>query len=232
MQSRNLVLIPSQLCTAAVWRHQLAALADLATASVADHRSAASMAGIACNLLDAAPPRFALAAHGMGGFVAFEVWRQAPERIAKLALLDTLAAADTPSQTRRRQAYADLVERGRFAEVIEERLPILLGAGHRHDEELIESLRSMANETGSEAFLRQQQAIIDRPDSRPTLATITCPTLVIIGREDRITSLADARLIAEGIPGAQLEILEDSGHLTPLEQPAAITSLLDTWLTA
>jgi pimeloyl-ACP methyl ester carboxylesterase len=232
MQSQNLVLIASQLCTAAVWQHQLAALGGRAVITGADQRNAAYMTDIACNLLAAAPPRFALAAHGMGGFVAFEVWRQAPERIERLALLDTLAAADTPAQTVRRQVYADLVRHGRFEQVIDERLPILLHPEHQHDAELIDCVRSMANETGSEAFLRQQQAIMNRPDSRPTLATINCPTLIIIGRQDRITSLADAQLIADGIAGARLEIVEKSGHLTPLEQPVAVTSLLGTWLAA
>jgi pimeloyl-ACP methyl ester carboxylesterase len=230
--SRSLLLIPSQLCTAAVWQHQIAALRDQAQIAIADHRSQDSMADLARSILAAAPARFALAAHGMGGFIAFEMWRQASDRIERLALFDTLATPDTPAQRVRREGYADLVRRGQFAQVIEERLPILFHPDLQGDAQLLSVARSMASETGPEAFLRQQQAIITRPDSRPTLATITCPVTVVIGRQDRITAVADAQVIAAGISGARLEILDNCGHLTPLEQPEHTTRLLEQWLSA
>jgi pimeloyl-ACP methyl ester carboxylesterase len=229
---QSLVLIPSQLCTARVWEHQLQALASQASASVADQRQADSVQGMAERILAGAPARFALAAHGMGGFIAFELWRQAPERIERLALLDTLATADSPQQLARREAYAELVRRGHFAQVIEQRIPILLHPQHRDLERLIPVVRSMAAETGAEAFLRQQQAIMKRPDSRPTLATIRCPTLVVVGSDDLIVSRDDAAAIAAGVPGARFEIVEASGHLTPLEHPEHVAALLRDWLQA
>jgi len=229
--STNLVLIPSQLCTAAVWRHQIDALSEMANISVADNAADSTMQGIAAAILAKAPARFALAAHGMGGFVAFEILRQAPERVERLALFDTLAKADTEKQITRREGYARLVRAGQFDQVVEERIPILLHPDRQNDERLLDIARQMARDTGAEGFLRQQTAIIGRPDSRPGLAAITCPTLVAIGQQDGITAIDDAREIAEGIPGARLEIIEDCGHLSPLEQPEIVTGLLRAWLT-
>jgi pimeloyl-ACP methyl ester carboxylesterase len=230
--SMPLLLIPSQLCTRDVWRDQIEALGTLTDVTVARHRPGRSVTSMAAGILARAPARFALAAHGMGGFLAFEAWRQAPHRIDRLALLDTNATADTPAQTTRRQRYSDLVNRGEFAGVIEERIPLLFHPDRQRDPVLLARARAMAAETGAEGFLRQQQAIITRPDSRPTLPTITCPTLVIRGSHDRITSAEDAMLIRNGIPGAMLEMVEDSGHLVPLEQPEALTELMRAWLCA
>lgn len=227
---RSLLLIPSQLCTAAVWQHQIDALSALARIFVANHRDGDSMAGLARSILAVAPRRFALAAHGMGGFIAFEMWRQAPERIERMALFDTLATPDTPQQIARREGYAELVRHGRFAQVIEERLPILFHPDRQGDARLLAVARAMATETGPAAFLRQQKAIIDRPDSRATLATFTCPVMVVVGRQDRITAVSDAAAIAGAINGARLEVVEDCGHLVSLEQPQRTNELLDRWL--
>lgn len=189
------------------------------------------MADIAVSILADAPPHFALAAHGMGGFIAFEIMRQAPERVERLAVMDTLASPDTEAQIARRKGYADLVEAGRFDQVVEERIPLLLHPARQSDPDLLAAAGAMAQETGAEAFLRQQQAIIDRPDSRPYLGAIACPTLVIIGDHDGIVSVDAARLIAEAIPDARLEVIEDCGHLSPLEKAETVTDLLRDWLT-
>jgi pimeloyl-ACP methyl ester carboxylesterase len=231
-QSESLVLIPSQLCTAAAWRAQIDALAESANTMVADHTCHSTMGGIADKILADAPAQFSLAAHGMGGFIAFEMLRRQPDRIAKLALFDTLATADKPAQTTRREGYAALVREGKFADVVEERIPILFNEAHRTDNRLLDIARQMALDTGAEGFLNQQSAIMGRIDSRPSLPAITCPTLVAIGRDDAITSVNDAREIARLIPHAQLEIIEDSGHLTLLEQPEAVNALLLDWLAA
>lgn len=228
--SCSLLLIPSQLCTGAVWQHQIDALSTLARICVANHRVSDSIGGLATSILAAAPRRFALAAHGMGGFIAFEMWRQAPERIERLALFDTLATPDTPQQSARRESYAELVRRGQFAQVIEERLPMLFHPDRQGDARLLAIARAMAAETGPEAFLRQQRAIIDRPDSRATLATITCPVTVVIGCQDRITAVSDAEAIAAAITRSRLEVVDDCGHLVPLEQPERTRALLDRWL--
>jgi pimeloyl-ACP methyl ester carboxylesterase len=226
----SLVLIPSQLCDGRVWGHQIDALSDVAEIQVADQRGHDSMTGIAGAVLRRAPARFSLAAHGMGGFVALEMLRQAAERIDRLALFDTFATADGPAQRQRRQGYARLVEQGHFAKVVDERIPIVLHPSRQHDPDLLDLLRRMALDTGPDAFLRQQRAIIDRIDSTPDLTGIRCPTLVVTGREDAICPPDAARRLADGIPKAQLVVLDDCGHLSPLEQAAQVTALLRDWL--
>ena len=154
-----IVLITGQLLTDAVWQPLLDAWTDR-DVIVADNRSDDRIEGFAQRLLDNAPPQFVLVAHAMGGFVAFEVMRRAPERVAKLALISTLASADGPTQTARRQGYIDLVESGNFDQVVEERIPILFPEGKRSDERLLDIARQMAADTGAGTFLAQQRATI------------------------------------------------------------------------
>ena len=171
-QSLPIVLIPGLTCTARLYAEQIPALWQFGPVMVADHRRDDSMAAIARRILAAAPPRFALAGLSMGGYIAFEIMRQAPERVAKLALLDTGARGDTPEQTERRQVVIGLAKSGRFAEMPEIAFPVYVHRNRHGDAALKAIVRAMAEETGAEAFLRQQQAIIGRPDSRPGLGAI------------------------------------------------------------
>ena len=225
------VFASGQLLTPELWGPTAAALADRPL-SFADNQSDDTVQAMAERLLADAPPRFDLVAHAMGGFVAFAVMRTAPDRVRRLALLSTLAPADTPVQTVRREGYLRLVEAGRFDEVVEERLPILLHPARREDPTFTTLARHMAAETGPETFLRQQRAIMTRPDSRPGLPAIVCPTLVIAGRQDGIVTQAHQDEIASGIPDARLEWLEHCGHLITVEQPAAVNALLRAFLDA
>jgi pimeloyl-ACP methyl ester carboxylesterase len=185
---------------------------------------------MAAAILKDAPPRLSIVGHAMGGFVAFEMLRQAPARIDRLVLMSTLASADLPAQTARREGYLRLVEAGRFDEVVEERLPLLLSPARRSDAELVGAARAMAAATGPDAFLRQQRAIMGRADSRPSLSAIAHPTLILFGRQDGIVTLAHQAEMRDAIPGARLEILEDCGHLMPLEQPVRVNALLAGFL--
>jgi pimeloyl-ACP methyl ester carboxylesterase len=223
------VLVTGQLLTHDVWGALPEALAARDVV-FADHMRDDTIAGMAERLLAAAPRRFDLVGQAMGGFVAFEVMRRAPERVRSLALVSTLAANDGPAQTERRMGYLRLVEAGRFAEVVEERIPILVHPARSEDEPLLKLVRRMAAETGPETFLRQQRAIMARPDSRPTLAAIRCPTLVVWGRQDRISSEAQQREIVDGVAGARLAAIDDCGHLTTLEKPRTTARLLAEWL--
>jgi pimeloyl-ACP methyl ester carboxylesterase len=188
------------------------------------------MAAIARRILAAAPPRFALAGLSMGGYIAFEIMRQAPERVAKLALLDTGPRTDTPEQTERRRVLMAMAKEGRYAEIPELAFPLYVHGNRHGDEALKRIVRGMAEDTGLEAYLRQQQAILSRPDSRPGLVAISCPTLVLVGEGDEATPPELAREIAAGIPGSRLVTIPDSGHLSTLEQPAAVTKALVDWL--
>jgi pimeloyl-ACP methyl ester carboxylesterase len=197
---------------------------------IADHRRDDTMGGIAARILAQAPARFALAGLSMGGYLSFEIMRQAPERVAKLALLDTSARADTPEQTANRKRLIEVAARGRLTEVADTLFERLVARVHREDERLRDLNRVMTEETGSEAFARQQTAIMGRPDSRPTLSGIRCPTLVLVGAEDELTPPERAAEIANGIAGAQLVTVPGSGHLSTLERPDQVTQALLTWL--
>ncbi len=225
-----LVLVPGLLCDAALWRHQAAHLGGLAEVIVADTTRRDTIAGMAEDILDAAPARFALAGLSMGGYVALEIMRRAGERVERLALLDTSARADTPEQTRRRRDLIALARRGRFKGVTPRLLPLLVHPARLEDADLVATVTAMAERVGRDAFLRQQTAIMGRPDSRGDLAGIVCPTLVLCGREDALTPVEHHREMADGIPGARLVIVEDCGHLAPLERPYAVTAVLRYWL--
>ena len=166
----------------------------------------------------------------MGGYIAFEMLRQAPQRIAKVALLDTSARADAPEQSALRRAQMSLAAQGRLAEVLEQQLPRLVGRARREDAALREVFKLMAEEVGAAAFIRQQTAIMGRTDSRPTLGDIRCPALVLVGAEDELTPPERAAEIAGGIAGARLVTVPQSGHVSTLEQPEEVTRALLEWL--
>ena len=225
-----IVLVPGLTCSARLYAEQIPALWRFGPVTVADHTRDDSMPAIARRILDAAPPRFALAGLSMGGYISFEIMRQAPRRVAKLALLDTGARADTPEQTERRHVVMALAKSGRYAEVPDLAFPLYVHRRRHGDQALKHLVRTMAEETGADAFLRQQQAIMGRPDSRPGLAAISCPTLVLVGEGDEATPPELAREISAGIPGSRLVTIADSGHLSTLEQPQAVTEALVEWM--
>lgn len=225
----DLLLLPGLLCDARLWRDPIAALADLAECQVADLTLDDTLRGMALRALEAAPPRFALAGLSMGGYVAFEILRLAPERVTRLALFDTSARPDTEEAARRRRGLMALTRTGQFRGVTPRLLPSLL---HPDAVEgpLGHEVRAMADRVGREAFLRQQLAILQRPDSRPMLPEIRLPTLVAVGEQDILTPPELAEEIAAGIPGARLERIAQSGHLPTMEQPAAAAALMRGWL--
>jgi pimeloyl-ACP methyl ester carboxylesterase len=179
--------------------------------------------------------RFALCGLSMGGYVAFDVLRQAPPgRVARLALMDTSARPDTEEQARRRRGLIALARSGGggtagFRGVTPRLLPQLLHPRHL-DGPLAAEVMAMAGRVGRDAFLRQQAAILGRPDSRPDLPRLRLPTLVAAGAEDALTPPHLAEEMAAAIPGARLAVLPGCGHLPPMEDPAATTALLRDWL--
>lgn len=225
-----LVLMPGLLCNDALWRHQIDTLADVAEVTVADMSRDESLKGMAERMLAAAPERFALAGLSMGGYAAFEVMRLAPQRVERLALLDTSARADTEERRDERLKAMNLVERGNFQGMTRKLLPWFVHEDRVDDEKLMSIIKKSAQDVGNEAFIRQQTAIMGRPDSRADLARIACPTLVLCGRQDRMTPPALHDEMAAEIPGARLVVVEDCGHLAPLEQPHAVSAVLRYWL--
>lgn len=226
-----LLFIPGLACTGRLFSAQISGLAAERDCLVADHCSHDDPVELAAAILAKAPPRFALCGFSMGGYLALEIMRQAPARVSRLALLDTAAAADTDEQRARRLSLIDLAGKGGFDEVRELLMPLFLGKVAGRDVDLQAVVAAMIAETGSEAFTRQQTAILRRPDSRPHLAAIDCPTLVLTGADDMLTPVSAGEALKNGIPGASFLVLPDCGHLTPLEAPGAVTAALRDWLT-
>jgi pimeloyl-ACP methyl ester carboxylesterase len=183
-------------------------------------------------ILGAVPERFALAGLSMGGYVALEITRSAPERVARLALLDTSARADTSEQTATRRELIELAQEGRFEEVPHKLLPNIVHPDRLDDERLTSTVFAMADAVGPETFVRQEEAIIGRPDSRGDLPGIVCPTLVLCGREDALTPMHLHEEMATLIPGSWLRVIEKCGHLSALERPEEVTAALREWLGA
>jgi pimeloyl-ACP methyl ester carboxylesterase len=225
-----LVLVPGLNCSARLYADQIPVLWRFGPVQVADHTRDDSMDAIAMRILAAAAPRFALVGLSMGGYIAQTIIRQAPGRVEKLALLDTSARPETPEQTARRKPQIALAESGRFGEVPALQFPVFVHRDRQGDEMLRQRVRLMAEETGAQAFLRQQHAIIARADARPLLPSIKCPTLVLVGDGDELTPLSLAQELAAGISGSRLVVVPDCGHLSTMERPGAVNAALTQWL--
>jgi pimeloyl-ACP methyl ester carboxylesterase len=224
------VLIPGLLCTPRLYIEQIPPLWQLGSVMVANHTQDDSMGGIARRILSVAPPRFSLVGLSMGGYVAFEILRQAPGRIAKLALLDTTARPDAPEQSEARQKQIEMARNGQFDGIAQLLFPRFVAAARRDDRALQAIVRTMAEETGAAAFVRQQTAIMHREDSRLALGAIACPTLVIVGADDTLTPPDRAAEMAAAIPNARQVVVPSCGHLSTLEQPQAVTQALVAFL--
>lgn len=223
----TLLMVPGLLCDGDLFPEQVRALAGVVDVVVPDVTVGASVAAMADAALAAAPPgRFALAGLSMGGYVAWEIMRRAGDRVTHLALLDTSARPDSPEQTAARHALLALSEQGRFDEVLERVWPRMVAEAHLDDADLRARHDAMSLRQGPEVLARQLAGIIARPDSRPDLAGVTVPTLVLCGREDAITPVDAHQEMAAGIPGADLVVLGGAGHLTTWERPDAVAAAL------
>ena len=227
-----LVLVPGLLCDAALWGPQVAALGAIADFWIPELKAMDSISAMGEAVLREAPfGKFALAGLSMGGYVAMEVMRRAPERVTRLALLDTRATRDAPEEMERRRELMRLArtERG-FAPVTNRMLPLMLHPSRVNELLLVKLIREMAERTGVEGYILQQTAIMSRPDSRPDLPRIGVPTLVLCGREDALTPLDLHEEMAALIPGAKLAVIEKCGHLSTLERPIEVNAALRAWL--
>ncbi len=230
MPKTTLILLPGQLCDAALWESQRRALADIADITIADLTRDDTIGAMAKRVLAAAPPRFALCGLSLGGYVAFEIIRRAPDRVTHLGLINTSARADIAAQSDRRERSLRAAQIGAFKGVTPRFLPTIIHPDHATDQAIAQIVLEMTERVGRVAFEFQQHAAIDRGDSRALLSTIHCPTLVIGGRDDRVTPPALQEEIAAGISGARLDILESCGHLAPIERADAVNRLMRDWL--
>ncbi len=228
--SLPIVLVPGLNCSARLYAEQIPALWRFGPVVVADHTRDDSIAAIARRILAAAPPLFALAGLSMGGYIAFEIMRRAPQRVAKLALMDTGARPETAEQTARREAPMALARAGNLIRVADDSFVFFVHPDRHTDVALRDAVRAMAEDVGAPAYLRQQQAIMARPDSRPGLSAIACPTLILVGAQDRGTPPELAQEIAAGIADSRLVVVPDCGHLSTIERPEAVTEALVEWM--
>lgn len=225
-----ILLVPGVVCSPRIFSPVVPALWRFGPVTVANHIRDDNMGAIARRILAEAPPRFALAGHSMGGYIAFEILRQAPERVAKLALMNTQARPDMPEATTRRRGLMARARNGDYRGVLEELFSGFVHPSRLGDASLRQLVYDMGDDVGPEAFVRQQTAVISRPDSRPSLAWIKCPTLVLTGDEDNSVPNSQSVEMANGIPGAKLVILPDCGHLPQLELPQATADALVEWM--
>jgi len=225
-----ILLVPGLASSPRIFEPVAPALWRFGPVTVANHIRDDSMGAIARRILAEAPPRFALAGHSMGGYIAFEIMRQAPQRVAKLALINTQARPDTPETTARRRSEIARAKSGDYHAVLDELFLGFVHPSRREDAGLRQLVQDMGDDVGAEAFVRQQTAVMSRPDSRPTLAWIKCPTLVLTGDEDNTIPNSLSVEMADGIHGAKLVILSNCGHLPQPEQPQATADALVDWL--
>lgn len=230
MPRATLVLLPGLLNTRRVFEPQIAALSDVADCIVPELWHHDTMGAMADAALTTAPPSFALLGFSMGGYVAFEILRRAPHTVERLALMDTQAAPDSAESTKRRRALLEQTKIGRFHGVQRSLLPQLVHRRHVDDAAITQPIFDMAREIGADGFVRQQRAIIGRADSRHLLVDIGIPTVVIVGRQDQVTPLPRSQEMAADIADSRLIVLEECGHMSPLEKPAEVTEALRRWL--
>jgi len=227
---QDLVMVPGLLCSDVLFSDQRSGLSDIANVHIGRVLKHDGLAGMAQAILRSAPKTFALGGLSLGGYVAFEILRQAPERVTRLALLNTNARADRADQIAFRQMLIDLANTMGPRNVQAAALPMLLHKSRLLERNLVDRVLNMADAVGRPAFVRQQRAIIERPDNRAFLADIKCPTVVIVGQQDVLTPVKVAREMHEGIAGSQIEIIPDCGHLSTMERPEATNKILRDWL--
>ena len=237
MNRDTLILVPGLLCDAAVWQDQAAELSQRCTVHVAQHGTADTLGAMADAILVAAPPQFALAGHSMGGRVALEVWARAPQRITRLALLDTgyegLPEGEAGERERAgRLRLLEVAQREGMRPMARAWARGMVHPDRLADSALMESIYAMLSRSTAQVFAAQIHALLNRPDRTALLATINVPTLVLCGREDSWSPLARHQAMAGQIPGSVLVDVPDCGHMCTMERPQALNQALQAWLDA
>lgn len=226
----TLFLVPGLLCDAAIWTHQIAALGSRYDIRVPDLTGDDSIDAMVDRVLDGAPPTFSIAGHSMGGRVAMRLIARAPERVRRLALLDTGVHPPRPGEAEARQVLLDVSASQGMPALADLWLPPMVRDGALDDDALRASLHAMVERMDPTVHRRQIAALLGRPDAQPGLRAIDCPVLVGVGAEDRWSPPEQHRLIADAIPGADLIVFADGGHMAPVEAPEAVTAALAQWM--
>jgi pimeloyl-ACP methyl ester carboxylesterase len=225
-----LLMLPGLLCDRRIWTSQMARFAQFDPVAIDGYGDARSMEAMAQRVLAQAPARFSLVGHSMGARVAFEIYRAAPERVARLALLSTGVHAPAPGEAEKRHALLQVGREQGIDKLLDLWLPPMVGTRNRSDQHLMASLREMCRTGGVAQFEAQIEALLSRPEVENLLPSIACPTLVAVGRDDEWSPVKQHRAIAAGIPHAELTIFENCGHMCPAEAPDQVNAALEAWL--
>lgn len=230
-----LVLLPGLLCDQAVWQGQIDTLSDVAACTCMDWGRLDSILAMAERVLRLAPQEFSLAGHSMGGRVAFQVARLAPQRVKRLALFNTGADAKPAGEAganeeRKRRELLEISRTQGMRAFAMAWLPPMMKPGRMADKALVDSIVAMLERKTPEVYEMQMLALLGRPDARPVLPAIKCPTLLLTGREDSWSPPARHQEMAAAIPNSRVVIVPDSGHMAPMEQPAAVAQAMREWL--
>jgi pimeloyl-ACP methyl ester carboxylesterase len=225
----QLLLLPGLLNDAELWRDQVSGLADVARCQVADLTQGDTLRALAEQVLADAEPTFALAGFSMGGYVAQEIARIAPERIQRLALIDTSIRVDTPERAAQRRATNAASQRpGAFLGIADRLMASYVDASRLDDKDLTGRIQAMTQRLGREVFLRQNS--LPREDGQAALRALSCPIVILCGEHDAITPLAGQREMAVAIGCSHLVVIPNAGHMTPMEAPGAVNGALRYWL--
>lgn len=230
----HLLFLPGLVCDADVWKHQSHALAGVTTVSVADYGLSDSLERMAQVAIERAPERLALAGHSMGARVSFEILRRVPERVVGLAILDSAYKARAAGEAGEREkaqrfALLKIAQTQGMRAMALEWLPGILHPARLADQPFVDSVVGMICRKTSEIFAAQIKALLERPDGAPVLKSVRCPTLVLCGREDTWSPLAGHQEMAAFVPGSKLVVIENSGHMSPMERPEAVTAAMTAW---
>jgi pimeloyl-ACP methyl ester carboxylesterase len=229
-QRPKIILLPGLLCDASTWAAQVRALEPYANVTVADFSQLNSIEAMAQSALALVDGPIVAIGHSMGARVAMEMVRCAPERIAKLGLIDTGIHPRREGEEATRQVLVDLAFDQGMAALADHWLPPMVHVGRVNDQALMEPLKAMVMRATPEQHQRQIRALLNRPNARDHLSHIVCPTLVMVGRQDRWSPLAQHEEIAALIPNAELVVIEESGHMSLVEQPEQVSGALLRWL--
>jgi pimeloyl-ACP methyl ester carboxylesterase len=230
----HLLLLPGLACDAEVWKHQARALAGIASVEIPDYGSADSLPEMARVAIARAPESFAVAGHSMGGRVALEILRRVPERVAGLAILDTAYQPWIPGEAGEREkteraGYVKIAQSQGMREMARQWLQKMVHPSRLGDAPLIDAIIEMFGRKSPDVFAGQIKALLDRPDAMPVLVGARCPTMVMCGREDAWALLEVHRRMAALVPHSRLVVIENCGHMAPMERPEAVTAALAGW---
>ncbi|NVJ69956.1 MAG: alpha/beta fold hydrolase [Alphaproteobacteria bacterium] len=230
MTSHPTLLLPGLICDARIWEGVVRSMASPNVQAIEGYGLADTIEEMARQVLAVAPEKFNLAGHSMGGRVALEIFRQAPDRVQRLALLDTGIHPRSSGEREKRYALRDVGRAKGMAALVDSWLPPMVAEAHRANETLMRSLQEMCCDAGLAMFEAQTEALLARPEVDDLLSTIRIPTLVATGSEDEWSPPSQHEEIAAKIKGSTLAVFDGAGHMAPAEAPAQVAEALDDWL--